>query len=90
VNSFSSNDFRPCMTKDKFHSYIYKVVVQHTHNVSAMVPWRVSLKFYLRSTFSFRGTGRGFDKAPLQKHKRCGQLGWLRGRITPCLQKILK
>lgn len=24
-------------------------------NVSAMVPWRVGLKFYLRSTFSFRG-----------------------------------
>ena len=24
-------------------------------NVSAMVPWRVSLKFYLRSTFLFRG-----------------------------------
>ncbi len=42
-------------------------------NVSAMVPWRVGFKFYLRSTFSFRGTGRGFDKAPLQKHKRCVQ-----------------
>lgn len=26
-------------------------------------------KFYLRSTLSFRGTGRGLDKAPLQKHK---------------------
>jgi hypothetical protein len=37
-----------------------------------MVPSRVVLKFYLRSTFLFRGTGRGFGKAPLQKHKRYG------------------
>jgi len=26
------------MNKDKFHSYIYKVVVQQAQNVSAMVP----------------------------------------------------
>jgi len=45
----------------------------YQQNVSAMVPGRVGLKFYLRSTFSFRGTGRGFERAPLQKHKRCGQ-----------------
>jgi hypothetical protein len=36
VKSFSSNDFRPCMTKDNFHSYIYKVVVQQAQNASAI------------------------------------------------------
>ena len=44
-----------------------------------MVRWGVIQSLYLRSTFSFRGTGRGFEKAPLQKHKRCMQFrtsGW--------------
>ena len=38
--------------------------------------------FKVLSSFNvwFRGTGRGFGKAPLQKHKRWQQLGWLRGQ----------
>jgi hypothetical protein len=38
----------------------------------AMTSW-----FKVLSSFNVfvRGTGRGFEKAPLQKHKRCGQLG---------------
>jgi hypothetical protein len=43
VNSFSSNDFRPCMTKDNFHSYIYKVVVQHAQNTYAMQGFSVAI-----------------------------------------------
>jgi len=33
------------MNKDKFHSYIYKVVVQQAQNVYAMWGFGVKLKF---------------------------------------------
>ena len=38
-----------------------------------MVPCGVSYKYLSSFNVSFRGTGRGFGKAPLQKHKRCAQ-----------------
>ena len=45
-----------------------------------MVRWRVSYKFLSSFHVWFRGTGRGFESAPLQKHKRYGQLGALCGQ----------
>lgn len=36
-----------------------------------MMLGRMGFKFYLRSTFLFLETGFGFEKAPLQKYKRC-------------------
>ncbi len=44
-----------------------------------MVAGRKGIKYIYPTTFSHADSG-GFEKPPLRKHKRCMQLGRLRGQ----------